>query len=151
MKYFNHVTLNTGHSRKSYPNEVLKVNYPHIKKVYEDMFKEGGTDVLNGFIAKGYDYSENGTYIRLFSPQGVPILTTGIVKSKNSNIWKTLHSLTVLPTVTDPFSPPELPFVADCLDIGATLYPEALRWTGDFTRTMGWMCLSPKSIKKYGK
>ena len=42
---------------------------------------------------------------------------------------------------------PEVPYIADRVEVGAYLHKDALKWTGDFSRCMGWISLFPDEIR----
>ncbi len=147
MKYINHITLNSGHIRKTYSSEIEQGFYFKLMRIYKDIFKKEGTDIIDGYIAKGTNEPGNGVLITVFGPDGVPILTTGITKNENNTVWDLLHTTSMAPLKTSAASPPEVPFIADRLEIGAMIHMDALKWTGDFTRCMGWICLDPQAIR----
>jgi hypothetical protein len=146
MEYINHITLNTGHKRKSYPQEIDKRIYFVLNRIYKDMFKSK-VEIFKGYTAKATNDPSNGILITIFSPKDEPILTTGITKLKNSVIWELLHTSSALPLQTNPKFPPEVPYIADRIEIGAALNMDAMRWTGDFSRCMGWIYLAPEKIR----
>lgn len=146
MEYINHITLNTGHIRKSYSHEINKEVYFVLNRIYKDIFNDGAK-VYGEFTAKGTFDPENGVIITLFGAMGEPIITTGISDRKRSLIWKLLHDTSTAPLITKPQFPPKAPYIADRLEIGALTNMDALKWTGDFTRCMGWICLAPEKIR----
>ncbi|NNV07147.1 hypothetical protein ETC03_12225 [Geobacillus sp. MMMUD3] len=145
-KYINHITLNTGHVRKTFSSEVNKSIYFILSRMRKEIFSVG-TEIVDGYTAKGTEEKGNGSIITVYDRQGVPIITTGIAKHKHSTIWKLLHQTTTMPLQTDPSSPPEAPYVADRLEIGALMNMDAMSWTGDFSRCMAWIYLFPNEIR----
>ena len=85
--------------------------------------------------------------ITVFGPKNEPIITIGITKFKNSSIWELLHTTSMLPLKTSPKFPPEVPYIADRIEVGSVLNMDAMRWTGDFSRCMGWIYLAPSKIR----
>ena len=49
----------------------------------------------------------------------------------------TLNQATT-PVVTDREKPPRTPWQADRIEAGALLHPDAIGWTGDFSRCLAW-------------
>jgi hypothetical protein len=145
MEFINHITLTTGHCRKTFPKEIAG-RYYSIKRVYEGLFSKDGIEITEGFYAKCLENFEGGILIVVYSPRNLPILTSGISKYKNNNLWKYLHDSSCTPTITNPLIQPEAPYIADRIEIEAINYPNAMTWTADFTRCMGWMFISPESI-----
>ncbi|WJQ03216.1 hypothetical protein QT236_14435 [Geobacillus stearothermophilus] len=147
MRHINHITLNTGHARKTLPNEVNKSIYFILRRMRKEIFSSSGTEIIDGYTAKGTEEKGNGALITVYDRHSVPVITIGIAKHNHSTIWKLLHQTTTMPLQTDPTSPPEAPYVADRLEIGALMNMEAMSWTGDFSRCMAWMYLFPNEIR----
>lgn len=147
--YINHVTLNTGHIRKSYPDDVGKDLYFMLRRLFVEMFSDNGAEVVEGYHAKARYSEGNGVLITLFSNiDNVPILTTAIVKENNDDfLWELLHENYSAPLATNISNPPEKPYIADRMEIGAMLHIDALKWTGDFSRCMGWIYVDEKAIR----
>ncbi|MDF9296083.1 hypothetical protein [Geobacillus stearothermophilus] len=143
----NHVTLNTGHIRKSKSDEVDKGLYFVLHRLTKEIFSPNGASVVDGYIAKGTRDDDGDALITVFSMEGAPIVTIGMTKRKNSPVWGLLHETSTLPLATSPNHPPEAPYVADRIEPGALFHTEALEWTGDFSRCMAWICLYPEKIR----
>lgn len=146
MHYINHITLNTGHVRKTYPHEINKELYFVLKRLYKDIFEHKAV-IYEGYTAEGTYEPNNGAIITVYGPQGEPVLTTGITRDKGSSIWELMHSTSAYPLATKPNSPPKTPFIADRIEVGAITNMDALQWTGDFSKCMGWICLAPEKIR----
>lgn len=66
MEYLNHYTLNTGHNRKSYPEEVNKDMYFILKRMIQDAKKHEFADVVDGTVMK-LTIEDSGYVITLFN------------------------------------------------------------------------------------
>jgi len=149
MDYINHITLNTGHCTKSYPNETDRVMYPYLKEIYEEMFNDNGAVINDGFVAKGYKQGKSGIVIKIYCTYtGAHVLTSFITKNNNNRVWKKLHSKVLFPLKTHSMAPPKPPYIADRIEVGALLHSEAMLWTGSFIRCMGWFIISPDTLKE---
>lgn len=148
MDYINHITLNTGHIKKTYPGEVDNGLYFTLKRIHKGMF-ERKVEILEGYTVQGTNDPNEGILITVYDPHEIPILTTGITMHKGSVIWELLHSTAYpdLPLKTNPQFPPQVPYIADRLEIGALANMNALAWTGNFSKCMGWICLAPEKIR----
>ncbi|MFS0643749.1 hypothetical protein [Siminovitchia sp. 179-K 8D1 HS] len=147
MEYINHVTITTGHSRKTYPNEVDKELYFILKRIYKDCFKNNGTEIMENYRIKG-TISEIGILMTIFNNEDLPVLTTAISNSDHDGVlWEMLHSNTMMPIVTDSKKRIGLPYIADRLEVGAISSIDAMKWTGDFSRCMGWIALAPEKVR----
>ena len=51
------------------------------------------------------------------------------------------------PLATNPGKPPAGAFIADRIEVGAFIHPDALRWTGDLARCFGWVMMAPRKIR----
>lgn len=146
LDYINHITLNTGHIRKTYPDEVDKKLYFVLNRIFTDSFSPEGSPLFNGYYVKSVK-SSYGILSTVFKNE-IPIITIGITNSDPLNfLWKELHKSAYMPLKTKIDKPVEQPYIADRLEVGAVEYLDAMEWTGDFSKCLGWIYLSPKSIR----
>ncbi|ALA55226.1 hypothetical protein CAY60_021285 [Shouchella clausii] len=147
MKFISHITLNTGHVRKTYPNEVDKSLFFRLNRIYKESFEKDGAILFDEYLVKGTKF-EGGSILTLYSDDGLlPILTTASSKHKHTELWETLHSSATVPLATQATNPADGPFIVDRLEIGAMTNMDILKWTGDFSRCMGWASLNPRKIR----
>jgi len=146
LKYLNHVTLNTGHVRQTYPGEVDKRLFFRLKRILNDSFRPEGAELINGYRLKSTQI-EVATIATIFALDGAPILTTACSKQDDGTIWRMLHETTNEPLKTKASDPVPVPYIADRLEIGVMAHMDALKWTGDFSRCFGWMVLDPYKIR----
>ena len=150
LEYINHITLNTGHSRRTYPHEIDKGLYFKLKKLLRDSFSPEGAklDDIYYFKSSTGGGQEMITTLYGFSQEKpIPILTTGISAKTNGYLWGLLHGDDSFGLVTNKDALPSVPYIADRLEIGSMFLPEALQWTGDFSRCIGWTFLEPRAIR----
>lgn len=146
MDYFNHITLNTGHMRKSYANEVDKRVYFVVKRLLKDAMTPTGAVLFEEYTVKTTKVGASAI-TTIYGPEGVPILTTACSKNDDGSLWQTLHDTFAGPLATNANEPAPLPYVADRLEVGAMQHAEALAWTGDFARCFAWAALYPNKIR----
>lgn len=146
MEYINHITLNSGHTRKSYPSEVSKELYFILQRIYKDIFS-GGAELFDGYTIKGTWEDGVGVIYTVFDPQGNPVVTSGVSKYRRSELWTALHTSSMTLLKTSEKFPPKSPWIADRIEFGAMDNVEALGWTADFSRCIAWMCLAPEKIR----
>ncbi len=143
-----HITLNTGHARRSYRSEVgddiipqmhmllarmLAGERARIPGVPDDMYLSGKADGA-GLIAT---ISANGQ-------QGArPIVTMGVSGQTDNTVhlWQSLHSDTQQPLITDPADVPPAPWCAARIEPAASSFVTALLWIGDLERCLAWAWL----------
>lgn len=148
MKYINHITLNTGHTRNSYPNEVSKELYFILKRLQKELLSENGAEIIDGYRAEGKYAKGHGLLITLYSKNKIPILTSIVVNENDDDfLWKLLHEHSTTPLKTKATNPPKKPYIADKIEIGAIAHMDAMEWTGDFSKCIGWMYVDENAIR----
>lgn len=146
MKFINHITLNTGHIRKSYVREVDKKLYFVLKRIHQESLEPDGSKLFDKYTLKS-TVAASATIATIFDSEGIPVLTTLCTKSKEHNFWEDLHDTSSAPLATQRSQPISTPYIADRLEVGAMFNLDALKWTGDFSRCFGWLCLYPRDIR----
>ena len=145
MKYINHVTLNTGHTRKSYPNEVDRELYFILKRILNDSFQPEGAKLFDAYILKGTPL-ESGAIFTLYKDGKIPILTTAATRNQNSELWKMLLETSTI-TINKKLAEPIAPYIVDRIEIGLVFDLQASSWTGDMSKCLGWIALFPEEIR----
>ncbi|MCW3793797.1 hypothetical protein OM416_19580 [Paenibacillus sp. LS1] len=146
MKQINHITLNTGHIRRSSPDEIDKGMYFALKRIVNDSFGPDGTTVLDGYILKSSRIKE-ATIGTIYADDGIPIITTICTETDEPLLWEMMHDTATVPLDTERSKPAAGPYISDRLEVGAMEHLGAMVWSGDFSRCFGWICLSPSSIR----
>lgn len=143
-----HVTLTTGHVRRSPRDEVgapaLEVLRPLLARVLAGETVEvpwvDGTYRLRGVADAGC------CALVLLGDDAAIVATIGIGGDPAGSpaLWRQLHqyALDAAPVVTDPAAPPPVPWCAARLDVGATTHPDAMEWLGDLERCLAWAYLT---------
>lgn len=145
-----HYTLNTGYVRKSYPSEIKKTIYFRLHRIWRETQKPEGAEVMDDGCRAKATIDGRLALVTIFSPDGVPIVTSGISPTGDPEVWRLLHQHRYppdMPLATKLNEPPSGPYIADRVELGAILYPSALQWTGDFCRCFGWMVTAPEAIR----
>jgi hypothetical protein len=147
INFLYHVTLTTGHVRKSYPDEVDRRLYFVINRIIRDSQGPAGCGIeVPGYSLKTTQ-AAGQTLATLFGSSGAPILTTGISTNGDTELWRMMHESATTPIMTDPEKPPAGPYIADRIEIGAAMHSDALVWTADFARTLGWFIIAPERFR----
>ena len=142
-----HVTLNTGHVRKTYPHEVGKDLYFYLRRIFEESTRPEGTAVYDGGYRLKTTRHGRQAIGTIYGPDGAPILTTACSPTPDPELWRQLHEMAALPLVTDPHKPPSGAYIADRIEPGAVMHMAAMTWTGDLVRCLGWMIVAPERIR----
>lgn len=150
MERFNHYTLNTGHSKTSYPTDVDKGIYFIMRNYVENALN--CNDELMDFIdgTKIKLTAEGTTYVcSLYDSKGIPFLMTAGCCDKNryaeiygmmADVFKRVGGK---PTGIAPMPP----FVLDLVLPNFVNCIDKLEWTADFCQCLGWMIMSPESVR----
>jgi len=147
MTYIQHITLTTGHTTRQRREAVTDAAIFAVMDILDGAL-QGGIMAIPG--RPGYLFSAAhvgrglvSTIWRCPVEERVPVLTMGtVIHSRGAApLWRMLHEDSSLPVATDPQAPPRAPWQADRLEIGALEWPEAMSWTGDFSRCLAWAWL----------
>lgn len=144
MTYLHHVTLNTGHVLRRDRSYTGESSIAAARSMLDWALAHGGTAPVT--TRPGYKISATAQGPNLLvtvwgeaiDGQQVPVLTTGVaLKSQSAPaLWSLL---TERPTAQlMPMERPQAPWVADRIEIGAGLYPEAMAWTGALSPALAW-------------
>jgi hypothetical protein len=146
MKHLQHISMNTGHSRRSYRDEVPDDEVRAAASALERAKHERVP--LPKF---GDAYALTATYEGLSAlictiwQQEVPVMTLGVAcKSKSgAGLWRVLLRQPVGPPIqVDESRRPSAPWVAAGLEAAATLAPpEVLEAIGGMESVLGWAFL----------
>lgn len=149
--YLHHVTLTTGHSRRSYEAEVGE---PAIAACSASLAVCLAAAGARSKLAADLD-DEMLRYDLTAAAQGrclvatvwlgsAPLCTIGVAGHGRcgAQLWRSMHersSGTVLATRAD--APPQAPWCGARLDAGIALDPGAVDWLGDYERCLAWAWL----------
>ncbi|MFB2530992.1 hypothetical protein ACEYYA_02375 [Paracoccus sp. p3-h83] len=145
MTYMHHVTLLTGHVARQKRADVT------------DDAVAAVADLLDAAIMGGHPALpiDDGVWLLNATTMGraliatiwrgpwerrVPIITIGVAPKARvaMSLWRVLHDKSPASLATTAALPPPAPWVADRIEPTALMHPEALLWTGDFSRCLGW-------------
>lgn len=143
-RYLHHITLTSGHSRRSYAGEVS----PGAVAVCQDLIRR----ITSGETAESVEIPGTGCYLSgrassrclvasvWYPGVAASLATIGVAAHSRcgATLWRQLHTWRQTPVVTDPLRCPPEPWVAAALDAGIEHHMEAAHWLGDFERCLGW-------------
>ena len=145
-RYFNHVTLNTGHSRRSYRHEVGDQAIEALGPILRDLLSGGRPTIPHvptPCTLTGLQHRQCFLVTVFGPPHGadeVPILTLGVGLEPHcaQEIWTELHKHPITPLTTSAAEPPKTPWLAAKVEVGGAQYLETMDWLGDFGRCLAW-------------
>lgn len=146
-RYLTHITLTSGDSRRSPRSEVDEavIDYlarevlPAALRGYAPLPVENPRCVVNA--AATDDALVATVWESRGEARGAPIITIGIAAARSPEVWALLHRQATTPVATDPSKPPNAPWCAARLEVGAALHAEAMEWVADFERCLAWAFL----------
>lgn len=156
-RYIEHVTLTTGHTRRSprseVSDEVVAMLRPLLDRALrgEHVAIPGAvpactmTGGVHGRCCAVTVWSQDPVSGGTARPQPVPIATVGVAEHSRCGayLWRHLHETAQPPQqlATRPDQVPPEPWCAARLEVGAALVPEAMEWLGDLERCIAWTWL----------
>lgn len=144
--FLNHITLNTGHMRKTYASEVDKQMYFTMRRLFKEATRPEGAVLFENYRAKTTHIGPTAI-TTVYGPDGIPILTSACSKNDDGSLWRMMHETFIGPLATKAEKSISLPYVADRIEVGASIHLDALKWTGDFSRCFAWAALFPEKIR----
>lgn len=144
MTYLWHITLNTGHGRRSPRSEVDQVAVDSIGMTVRRAVRDGEADILLGDLTSGH-YRIKATAVgsallcTVLSPRSAPLVTFGVAPRPrhSAKLWSALHETTP-DALTDAANPPETPWLGVRIEPSIVNDMSALEWLGDLERVVAW-------------
>lgn len=157
MEYINHFTMNTGHSRKSYPSEIDKKFFFQFVPIINEIIKDGGICEYiidetymritpkneNCYFASLY-IKNNGEYVPMFASAATSDVDMRVELISYVSEYRELCSP---PNIT--FMPPEAPLIIDMILPSIFMRTDLLRYTGDMSRCLAWAMLGREDVLMY--
>lgn len=147
-KYLHHVTLTTGHTRRSFRDEVSDEAVAVCRNLIEQILAGEVPEPVKIPGVGGYHLNGRATSRCLVATvwAGAPsvvIATIGVAGHSRcgATLWRELHKWGESPVVTDPAQCPPEPWVAAALDAGISEHMEAAHWLGDLENCLAWAFL----------
>ena len=139
-KYITHLTLTTGHVRRSYRHEVSDDVIAPVYGLIADALASGKRVPIPNF--DGYEISAQSGARRavLISVYNGPHLLAsfGVAKKQAKSLWASLVESHCTVSDIDPGKEPQEPWVASILWGALDDDLDAAMWIGDFERVAAW-------------
>lgn len=147
MTYLHHVTLTTGHVRRSPRAEVSDEAVAFCADLIARAVAGHATVPLP---TAGYSLGAAASSRCLTAtvwadgPPSECIATIGVAAHSRcgAGLWRALHRYGTTPIVTDPEQCPPEPWCAAALEGAIIQHPDATEWLGDFERCLAWAWLA---------
>lgn len=152
-RYIDHVTLTTGHSRRSPRREVSA----EAVALCQDLIARFATGKVSEPVPipgpLGYSVSGRAggkcmvATVWADGPPSELVVTIGVAEHERCGaaIWRTLHDVAHLPTMTSRDEQPRAPWCGVLLEPAIAAHVEAMEWMGDFERCLAWAWLERRA------
>ena len=142
--YIYHVTLQTGHSRQSWRNEID----PEALRATADLLARALQHGPVELPVKPAGYTMRATaegrcmLATVLHDEDAPIVTLGVATTSRcgAGLWRALVT-TGDQSLGNIAQPPGAPWCAVRLEVGLQLMSDAVGWLGDFERCVAWAWL----------
>lgn len=158
-QYLYHITLATGHTRRSWRHEIDPVALAATREIVaaamraeaavDALCESGASDVQIDAASAGVPLPAPGATLQILdstrpcmmatiSLYGVPLITMGVATHQRcgARLWRTLTQVPT-PQGAD-LVRPQTPWCAVRLHESLALYPDAAGWLGDAERCVAW-------------
>lgn len=148
MTYIAHITLTTGHARRSYREKIDDAVMPALRRLIAEMRDGKVVEIPGaaGYFARGY---VGGRCMSCTVYAGAsPLVTVGVATHSRCGavLWRGLYGSA--PAQARPEQPPA-PWCGVVLHLDAlAMYRDAMVWLGDFERCLAWAFVAEKSKTK---
>jgi hypothetical protein len=155
-RWLEHVTITTGHSRRSYLDEVSDEALALCRRLIEQLRSADPYDVpilrtpyeLPGYVLTGYVRRGRCLIVTIAADEPVVTMAVGAHSRCGARVWREIHQYAdewELPYVTDRDRPPPEPWCAALLDRAAARDPAERLMAlalGEFERCLAWAWLT---------
>jgi hypothetical protein len=149
-RYIKHITLDTGHTRRSPRDEVDDQAVAALQDGITLMLSGGRPQIpgMDGYAMTG---TAQGRCLiaTAWGPSGTPLVTIGVATRSlcGAPLWRILHDpagriAAQTPLASNGQRCPEEPWCAARLEIGLAVDHDAAHWLGDWERCLAWAWLS---------
>lgn len=164
-QYLYHITLATGHTRRSWRHEIDPAALTATREIVaaamraeatvDALCESGASDAQIDAASAGVQLPVPGATLQIIdstrpcmmctiSIHGAPLITMGVATHQRcgARLWRVLTQVPV-PQGAD-LTRPQLPWCAVRLHESLALYPEAAGWLDDAERCVAWAWLSQR-------
>lgn len=142
-----HVTLNTGHVRRSPRAEVADDVIAALMPMIDDIAAGQSVPIEScpGYVLTGAIDGRCAVFTVSYAEAPVATIGASLHSRCGAKLWRSLHESYAGDLATDPDKPPPTPWCAARLEIGIALHPDANEWLGDFEKSLGWTFIEWRS------
>lgn len=146
VKYFNHVTLTTGHTLRVYPDQIDKSLYFRIQSIVKDAVQPDGVEVYPNITLRMTKMREGYVATFFLTDEDCPILSTGAALNEAPDLWRLMHMTTVFPVKTRIDAPTPTPYILDRLEVPNPRAAEFFTVSAKWCQHLAWVVLAPEQV-----
>lgn len=134
--YIWHVTLDTGHGRRSLRNEIDAATITIVRQQIDEALAAGSAAILEGYTLTAT--TPAGALLATVTGNAGPLAIIGVARSslQSAALWRRLDA---------EGAPPSPPWCAVRLQAPLASDLDAAGWLGDYERCIAWAWLAGKS------
>ncbi len=139
--HLEHVTLNTGHTRRSPRSEAADEVVRGLAAGLDRAIATKAREPIPGFALFSYSVTAlGGAAMVTIWREAAPVVTFGVAADADSaKLWRLLHQGGAGKHATNPERPPAAPWIGVRMEAGAASTPrDDLLWLANFERCLGW-------------
>lgn len=144
-RYIHHVTLTTGHTRRSWRHEISPEAMHVVSAMLDAVLVEREVAIPATEPPCTVSVTAEGRCMiaTVWGPERAPLATFGVAAKARCGVklWTLLHGHAVGPLATSPHERPQEPWCAVRLEPTLVLHERAAEWLGDFERCLAWAWL----------
>lgn len=144
IQNIDHITMQTGHLMRRSRVWTDPSSIAAARAMLDWALDHGGTAPVN--THPGYRLNataERSNLLATVWAEGdLPVLTIGVAAELHDGraLWDMMLAM-ARPPITVPPPRPTAPFIADRLEVGAMMRPDAMEWTGTISHAIAWAWL----------
>jgi hypothetical protein len=153
VRYILHITLDTGHTRRSPRAEVDDVAIAAVQDGLDRALAGGRPLIPGGDCTMTATAAGKCLIATAWSGGAAPLVTVGVAAHSRcgARLWRALHEErgAAMPRLATAGNPcPQEPWCAARLEIGLASEPRAAYWLADWERVLAWAWLSRVGAKR---
>ena len=141
-RHLEHVTLNTGHTRRSPRSEAADEVVRGLAAGLDRAIATKAREPIPGFALFSYSVTAlGGAAMVTIWREAAPVVTFGVAANAkdSAKLWRLLHQGGAGKHATNPERPPNAPWIGVRMEAGAASTPrDDLLWLANFERCLGW-------------
>jgi hypothetical protein len=149
-RHLEHVTLNTGHTRRSPRSEAADEVVRGLAVGLDRAIATKAREPIPGFALFSYSVTAlGGAAMVTLWREAAPVVTFGVAADAkdSAKLWRLLHQGGAGKHATNPERPPAAPWLGVRMEAGAaSTPPDDLLWLANFERCLAWTFIERRAL-----